>query len=331
MEKRQETEMKKKWMVPLGILFLAVLLFFKADELAAGVAWVKQRTLTPLLAGLYAKRNDVDLTGYAPLEERDSWTKENRLVMHAGGGVDGQTYLNCMEGLEHCLENGCYAVELDFAWTDYGKIVISHRLNQVPYGDDLSRVQSDPAAYDEFYEGKVCFKYTPIRPEALLSYMKEHPELRIITDCKGNLEEILTGLLEMARAQDCEEVMGQFVIQIYEEADYDTAGSVYPFQDWIFTLYNYPYDRLSWSKITAFCLDHDIEVVTMSEDYAKEADLELLSEMGIKVYVHTINSLYETQKLFQKGVYGIYTDYLVRDDLRYIEGVGDTDAGRENS
>lgn len=311
--------MKKRIVKICCLLLFAALLFFKADELAAAVADIKGMTLTPMLAKLNAVRNDVDLTDYEPRRESDTWTKDNRMVMHAAGGVDGQTYLNCMEGLKQCTDNGCNAVELDFAWTDYGKIVISHRLNEVPYGADLSAVQTDPEAYEEFYNGRICFKYTPIRPEELIAYMKENPQLHIITDCKGNLKEIMEGLLAISGEQGCEEVMDQFVIQIYEEADYDLIKEVYPFKDWIFTLYNYPYDRLSWSKIIAFCLDHEIEVVTMSDGYAREADLELFQKMNVKVYVHTINSLYEAEKLFGKGVYGIYTDYLIESDLQYIE------------
>ena len=80
------------------------------------------------------------------------------------------------------------------------------------------------------------------------------------------------------------------------------------FKNIIYTLY---VSEDTNNEIVDFCKNNYVFAITMPKSRALDSDLaKRLSELGIYVYTHTVNSEEEFESLKEKGVRGIYTDTL---------------------
>jgi hypothetical protein len=103
---------------------------------------------------------------------------------------------------------------------------------------------------------------------------------------------------------------------------YDSVMEVYPFPSVIFTTY------MLWEDphdIIRFCGGKDnIRVITVPAD--REEKLAIYAERaegaGLLIYTHTLNRFDDIAAQRQKGVYGLYTDYLLPADFALYESLG---------
>jgi glycerophosphoryl diester phosphodiesterase len=63
--------------------------------------------------------------------------------------------------------------------------------------------------------------------------------------------------------------------------------------------------------VLLFCKRFSPFAITMHWRVAQSGLADLLHQHNIKVYAHTVNDIDLTVSLSKKGVYGIYTDYIV--------------------
>lgn len=245
------------------------------------------------------------------------WYDKNDLVLHALGAVDGVTYTNAKEALEHSYQDGSRMMECDFAVTSDGQIVACHDWEfwNRESNPDKSMGEDFIPTLAFFMQSKIMGKYTPLSGDDIVLFMKEHPDLYIITDTKEaapeKITEEFTALVEAAVRNECEETLDRMVIQIYHAYMYDIVNDIYSFPNYIYTLYQEGYrgEADKMQQYAEFCMLHDIDVITMNAAYYHEELLEICNQYRLRMYVHTVNEESAIVSYHEQGI-GVYTDNL---------------------
>lgn len=166
---------------------------------------------------------------------------------------------------------------------------------------------------DEFMSTKVMKRFTALSGEDLILFMKDHPDIYIITDTKDTdpktLAEPFKAMVALAEKNDCREVLDRFIVQIYCMYMYDMVQDVYHFPNYIYTLYQEGFggetDRME--EFAKFCMLHDIDVITMGSKVYSEELSEIADRYNLQIFVHTVNNEDEFKSYIEKGI-GVYTD-----------------------
>ncbi|GEM_PF-3184172 len=257
--------------------------------------------------GENAVRGDIAVMVFQGLKvkllETDLSSEYPRLIAHACGTVDGITMTNSLEALESSIEKGFKWIEIDFAMTDDGKIAALHDWAWYKaYSLGVSSTAS--VDYETFRSSRVLGKYTPVTMEVLEKVLSENPDVRIITDTK---DDNLTILTEMKK--EAPEIMDQIIPQIYDYTEYDAVKNL-GFDDVILTLYKMNSKAVN-EDVVYFVVNKRVYAVTMDYALVNNGIASKLKDVGVKVYMHTINSSADMMNALNGGAYGIYTDTLV--------------------
>lgn len=109
-----------------------------------------------------------------------SWTNSS-YIAHALGEIDGIRYSNSQEALESSYEMGYKIYEVDLSLTSDGSLACTHAWET---GLQPGFNQNNKPTAEEFLDTPIGECYTPILFADLCKYMKEHPEIYVITDSK---------------------------------------------------------------------------------------------------------------------------------------------------
>lgn len=250
---------------------------------------------------------------------QEQWYDTDDRVMHALGGIDDIHYTNSKEALENSYASGNRLFECDMSMTADGKLVACHdwefwNENVTMETKSGGRYKSDYIpTLDVFMEHRFSGKYTPLSVADVVLFLKEHPDAYVITDTKCvEPEEIrmyFQELVDVARENACEETLDRFVVQIYRGYMLGIAREIYPFPNYIFTLYYEAYkgEEDKMQEYAEFCMLQDIDVITMEAKYYRDELQNICSRYGIRLFVHTVNDQGELETFHEKGV-GVYTD-----------------------
>lgn len=269
----------------------------------------------------------ITLTGQTIVWASDGsiWYEDNRVVAHALGAIEGRIETNSKEAFINAYENGYKVMEADFTLTSDGMLVVRHDFNQDSYFRLEQVVQNGNTQMDSnrYKNEKINFKYTPLTAGDLIQLLNQYEDVFLITDSKytdaATVEKEFNVLINTAKSLGMTQVLDRFVIQIYNQDMYKVIKDIYPFDNWIFTLYQL--QNPDYDSIGQFCLDNEIDVVTMNYEIAEAGNIKKLTDRGLKVYTHTVNRLLDYKKLLSVGCYGIYTDIIQPHELAYI-GMG---------
>lgn len=254
--------------------------------------------------------NPVDLDKYEPLDEgMAEWLEEDILLAHAMGGIGESDYTNSLEAFEQAYKNKFRVYEVDLVVTKEGKVVCSHE-----YLDENGEV----IEYSSFMQEKIEDKYTPVDLKKLIDLMEKYPDVYIMTDIKwdnsmgSSNEDVITlvsALVEEASMRETKDILDRMIIQIYNPKSYEIMKNIYPFKNYVYTLYHYA--SPIYEEILGFCLENKLPVVAMEEGRISKDIVEYFNQWNIDVLVYTINDETTANKLREFGVKGIYTDWLV--------------------
>lgn len=231
-------------------------------------------------------------------------------VIHAAGRLDGideshvaRTYdgSNSKEGLMQCIDAGCEVVELDFSFTADGELACIHNWHK-EYSADIEN--DVPLMLEDFLKTEIYVNFTPMWLEDAAEYLRQNEGLYIVADIKDDL---LTALEKIA--QTCPDLKNRFVVQIYEEEQYDAVREM-GFEYVIFTLYRLDWaGKTDWRALGRFADKHPLIGFTFSYELCSvEGYVEGMLKSGVPLYIHTVNGEEEQQKYFDMGISGIYTD-----------------------
>lgn len=255
--------------------------------------------------------DDVEPAVYNP----DAWYHTPRILYHAGGAINGNTYTNSREAVEKSLakEPGECFIEMDFGMTSDNVLVCVHNWS------DVRIDQTEALSLREFQSSKIQGKYTPLTAEDFLQIMAQNEDLYLIADFKGTMEHLLPEMAEeLIRlcGQD-ESLLKRVIIELHTETDKEKVLAMYPFADeqFIFS----PYAIGGWSpEIASLCSRQNITVIATGRNEIPENQLTELRELGYEVYEFTVNRLDEARARMEQGICGFYTDHLTPEDLRLL-------------
>jgi glycerophosphoryl diester phosphodiesterase len=224
-------------------------------------------------------------------------------VAHAGGGINGETYTNSLEALDHNIKKGFSYFELDFSFTKDRRLVCIHDWQpnfERAFGFLPERMPT-LEDFEALVENKSKFELCTV--STLATWMKKNPSAMIVTDIK---QDNLEGLRILANK--ISEFKSKIIPQIYDPQNFQ-AVKMMGYKQIIWTLFFYDGsndDVLDW--IDRF---EGPFAITMPKDRATSDLPKRLAEKHIPTYVHTINSEAEMNKFVKEfGVTEIYTDFL---------------------
>ena len=225
-------------------------------------------------------------------------------VAHAGGGLNKATYTNSLEALDLNYRCGFRYFELDFTFTNDGKLVGLH-----DWGNSFERLFGyKPSGKLSLKELEVIAKeklrFQIVTLDKLRKWMLAHPDAYIVTDVKDDNFRALK--LMVNSLPDAYE---KVIPQLYNPNNFYQVKKL-GYNNIIWTLYRYTGTNnqvLNWVKRF-----YGSFAITMPEYRAKSSLPTDLKIIGIPSYVHTINT--EMKLNIFRGKYGIsevYTDFLI--------------------
>lgn len=252
----------------------------------------------------------------------DRWQTDNPLVAHALGEADGKIETNSKEAFLSSWESGYRVVEGDFTYTSDGVLVLRHDFDM---GGSYYRLeiesQGNPVMdYKTFKEKKAVYSQTPISAAELLSLMVDYPDMYLITDTKNTdqatVRRQFTDLKNIANNMGTPEVLQRIIPQIYHKDMLGWVRAVYPFEQWIYTLYMQT--NPNYGEIAAFCAAQGIGTVTIEQLRVRKDVVDIFHAKNIKVYAHTVNRYKQMKDLLGMGVDGVYTDCIKPYELSWV-------------
>ena len=242
-----------------------------------------------------------------PESQNNDTTDEKIQIIHAAGEVrdeDGTVYYgaNSYEGLELCYNAGHRYVEIDFNFTSDGTLACIHGW----YKNFSEKITANvPLSRDEYMQCKIFGHFTPMCLDTLAEFLKEHPDLYIVTDIK---DRNVDGARKIAETYP--ELVGQFIVQIYQKEEYEQVREL-GFEHIILTLYKLSNDEMTdVPALVEFARNHQLFGITFAASLADlDGFVSGLSKNGIPLFVHTVNGEQTCQKYYDMGISGVYTDY----------------------
>jgi len=251
----------------------------------------------------------------------------HRMVAHALGGIDNQAYTNSLEAFMDNYEKGYRAFEVDLIMTEDGHLVARH-----DWGEDTAHYleqnipankKDRPLTHAEVMSLRLKKKYTPLDFNDLINLMVQYKDIYIITDTKHTepaaIEDQFQYIVDHVKQID-EKLLDRIVPQFYNEHMYAIIHKIHPFKTFIYTLYQ---TQATDEEVIKFCKENNIRIVTMAPYRFTKTFLERLKEINVSVYIHTLNTELELTRYLLYGVHGIYSDYLIPDDIENLPEIAE--------
>jgi len=227
------------------------------------------------------------------------------LIAHGAGEIEGIGGTNTREALDHNYAKGHRYFEIDFCWTSDKCLVLIHDWHRT--FTRLFMDTDEQPTLERFESIKMKRNMTQMSLNSLYRWLSKHNDAYIITDVK---DQNLTALALIAMTAGT--LKDQFIPQIYGLCEFKPVKEL-GFKDVILTLYR---TALTDAELLEFVTRNKVFAVTMPTRKAFSfTRMQDLRQKGISVYAHTINQVEVLRYLRKQGVYGIYTDKLLPDDI----------------
>lgn len=247
--------------------------------------------------------------------KKEQWYDTEDVVVHALGSIDGVSYTNSKEALERSYQSGKRLLECDLILTSDGQVAACHDWEF--WNRETNKADSVDEGYvptlDVFMNHKIMGKYTPLSGDDIVLFLRDHPDVYIITDTKyaepEDIKEEFQALADTAIRNDCEEVLDHFVVQIYHMYMHGIVDEIYPFPNYIFTLYQEGYrgEEDKMQEYAELCLLANVDVITMNAKFYRDGLSDICEQYGLHMFVHTVNNDDEIRAFHEQGI-GVYTD-----------------------
>jgi len=104
-------------------------------------------------------------------------------IAHAGGGIDGYTYTNSLEALNHSYSMGCKLFEIDISESSDNLFVGAHDWTHYKNIVGYNGVRDNtPLSEQEFLSFRIYDAYTPINMTAINTWFGNHRDAILVTD-----------------------------------------------------------------------------------------------------------------------------------------------------
>ncbi len=229
------------------------------------------------------------------------------MIGHAGGSYLGHPYTNSSEALQENLEYFT-VFEIDFEWTADDRMIAIHDWNTI-FERLYGFVPEEPLTMEEFRELDPEIPITPMDLPMLRQFLQDHPNVRIVPDIKSRTTEGLEAIAEAIPDHE-----KRIIAQIYQPEEWSHAVGL-GYEDIIWTLYRFPDNYSVDTVMNALTRMQDdypdrLYAAAMPVELVEHGHAQAIQETGIPVYVHTINSRQEMERMINLGVSEVFTDDL---------------------
>lgn len=312
---------KYRWAVTLFPLVYCVLfcVFWNSG-------YLEKHMLRPHYENVWA---DESLNGFLfsfgfrrTLPEHAEWYEKSPTVCHALGGTEeGDTLTNSLDALEYNYRLGQRVFEADISIASDQVAVLRHDwssdLGQAEgfgWTEDEQRIPTS----EEFLAVPIYGKYTPMTLLQLYKVMDERQDMYTVIDPKlhPNVAEQFSVIVDTALDNGYESVLDRIVVQLYYEEMYEEVEQVYPFKNYLYTLYYIGYPGTE--SVGMFCEKNNIPVLVMPYTWLDGETCGELQAYGLSVYVHTVNEVEEAEQMVSMGVDGLYSDYILPGKMKQL-------------
>ena len=224
---------------------------------------------------------------YSVPEGEVPWYESSAIIAHALGCIDGRNESNSAEALAQTYERGQTVFEVDLIFTSDGHLVARHDFADDSYYTLEQKKPENPVMdLETFIATPIMGMYTPITIGDIAEFMREHEDVWIVTDTKYTDEETVRRQFEaLCKAFDGDSRLDRVIVQIYNMGMYDVVHEIYPFKNYIFTVYQLA--ERDFNAIGKFCAERGIAVVTMPSSTADANVTSLLHSYGLHVCAHS--------------------------------------------
>ncbi len=239
-----------------------------------------------------ARKKEARLAKDMPMFENvptgDPFFQKIGVITHAGGGLQGMAYLNCEEAFSRYYAKGNRVFEYDVD-EESGAFVLAHT-----EGGEKTSLDG---------------RFTPLTIESCLDSIKKHSDITVIFDCKfANLQPFASFVKEYVQDK---EALNRIVIQVFNEENVLQVKSVYDFKMLHVCMY-----AADYVQTVRTCIKYSIGAVSISVKALQERfGWEIFNKNNICAFAYTVNTLQEYRRWKEKGITGIFSDFLYDSDL----------------
>ncbi len=219
---------------------------------------------------------------------RDEFFANISVITHAGGGLQGMSYLNCKEALPFYYEKGNRVFEYDVEQGIDG-YVLAHTDEKNPKDN---------------FDGR----FTPLSLIECLEFLQTHEDGRMIFDCKfKDIGAFASYVKELVKE---EQTLKRIVIQVFSEEDILAVRQAYDFKLLYVCMY-----ATNYAEAAQTCLKHRIGAVSVAvKALGERPDWRVFEKNDICVFAYTVNTVKAYKALKEQGVTGVFSDFLYESD-----------------
>lgn len=259
-----------------------------------------RRWIGCLLAALAVGLSLAESSSAQAASSGEDWTSY-RMIAHAMGGIDHKRYTNSYDAFVENYLKGYRVFEVDLLLTADGKLAALHDWE----GGTAMTIRA-------FKRTAVDDAYTPLSFRDIARLMHDYPDMYLVTDTKETDLALVRKQFENIRSAAAAvdpSILNRIIPEIYTPEMYDAVMDIYPFPNKLYSLY---LSDDPDSEIVRFVREQGIRTVAMPLRRAlfDPRLVGLLSGLGVKTYVHTVNYPIVLSWLVDLGIYGVYTDFL---------------------
>lgn len=224
------------------------------------------------------------------IDDGKGWYFENRVIAHALGADGKKVYTNSREAFYASINAGAKVFEADVSFTKDFVPMLSH--------SDLSEISSDEARARGIL-GLIDFA------RLIAPYL---PGIYVILDIKDFKRAADTA--KFLHSSLPVQVLDSFIFQISSSRQYFEIRGVWSgFKKFH---YNFGLDGNPNSAIP-FLVENEIHTASVALRWArKPKKLKWLKRYNIKCYAFTVNDADEAKAFLKSGIWGYFTDFLIR-------------------
>lgn len=247
------------------------------------------------------------------------------VICHALGAIGGgDSMSNSLEAFLYNYERGFRVFEVDLALTSDNVMVLRHDWDaDLGQADDFGWEGEERPIPDleTFMNGRIYDEYTPLSLEDVYRLMDEYDDVWLVLDPKDaeDRAEQFSLIVDTALDHGYEAVLDRVIVQLYSEDMLETVRSVYPFRNWLFTMYYSGY----YEGVGAFCEKNGIGIVALPAGWITETVMEEQSKYPVEIWAYTVNDEEIAKKLAAMGVRGLYSDVLLPEEWKEIRESAD--------
>ncbi len=230
------------------------------------------------------------------LPEKSSFFTRINIITHAGGGLQGMSYLNCKDAFSFYYDNGNRVFEYDVDLSSDGKFICSHSDKSISEKEHLNK--------------KIDNRFYPISIEDCLRFIEVHKDIKVIFDCKFNdLEPFARFIKDSLKLK---EDLSRVVIQVFSEENIKQVRSV-----WDFHMLYVCLNNTDFFNAARLCVQYNIPAVSISVGSIKNrTGWQVFGKANICTFVYTVNTVKQFGELRQSGIDGVFSDFLFDEDVK---------------